>query len=153
MGKYAKCFCNYLSDSQTDFLSILRPLLYSPSEHMQQELSQHKHLKESNCKLFFYQHLHKKIWGEEYILSCNGVETPCELWPALIVPDFAGTCKALLILMLVLYNNKKISGREVRNGSQSPVNMSATRCHWDYLPVFLESLQMQYVKNEQLLKS
>lgn len=58
MGKYAKCFCNYLSDSQTDFLSILRPLLCSLCEHMRQELSQHKHLKESNCKLFFYQNLH-----------------------------------------------------------------------------------------------
>lgn len=33
------------------------------------------------------------------------------------------------------------------------VNMSVTRCQWNYLPVSLESFQMQYVKNEQLFKS
>lgn len=59
----------------------------------------------------------QKKWGEWYILSLNGVEATCELWPALLVHDFTGTCKVLLILILVLFDNMKISGR---NGSQSP---------------------------------
>lgn len=94
-----------------------------------------------------------KMRGKDYVLSCNGVETPCELWPALIVPDFAGTCKVLLILMLVLFKDMKISGGKWEMEAKVLVNMSVTRCQWDFLPVSLESLQMQYVKNEQPLKS
>lgn len=35
--------------------------MFTLCEHMQQDLSQHKHSKESNRKLFFYQYLHENM--------------------------------------------------------------------------------------------
>lgn len=93
------------------------------------------------------------IWREGYILSSNGVETPCELWTFLIVSYF--TWKVKFYWSSCWYYSTIWRSQEGKWEMEAKVlvNMSATRCQWDYLPVSLESLQMQYVKNEQLLKS
>lgn len=49
--------------------------MFTLCEHMQQDLSQHKHSKESNRKLFFLPVFAQKYDFSVFVLQCNGVET------------------------------------------------------------------------------